>query len=630
MPYIRYRLEVKGIVEQDRLLKQYFGHDGFRNGQKPLIDAILTGRDVLGVMPTGAGKSVCYQLPALMLPGTTLVVSPLISLMKDQVTALTAMGIPAACINSMLSSGEYAQVLRRASLEEYKILYVAPERLMTADFQRLCRTAHIPLVAVDEAHCVSQWGQDFRPSYLDIAGFIADLPQRPAVGAFTATATDAVKADIVKLLGLRDPLSVTTGFDRPNLFFDVQTPQDKFAWVLDYLRRHEGQSGIVYCATRKAVDQTCQKLVQRGVSATRYHAGLPDDERRQNQEDFVYDHRRVMVATNAFGMGIDKSNISFVLHYNMPKNIESYYQEAGRAGRDGTAAQCVLLFSAGDVQTARYLINASSENEALSEAQRQEVRRLDLLRLRQMTDYCKTSGCYRRFLLRYFGEQAPERCGGCGNCVNEQRQVDITLQAQKILSGVARVERRYPGSLGTTLIVRMLHGSQEQRVRQLGLETLSTYGIMVDTDRSKIREYIDALVEQGYLVQTTGSFPVLQTTERAWEVLRGKARVTCAERIARAEAPARQRSGDRQNAMPEDGLYGALRSLRLELAKAEGVPAYVVFSNATLADMAIKRPSTMEEFLDVSGVGEYKAARYGKAFLDAIREWEENTGNGLV
>ena len=630
MLYIRYRLEVKKSVEQDRLLKQYFGHDGFRNGQKPLIDAILTGRDVLGVMPTGAGKSVCYQLPALMLPGTTLVVSPLISLMKDQVTALAAMGIPAACINSMLSSGEYAQVLRHASQEEYKVLYVAPERLMNAGFQRLCRTVSIPLVAVDEAHCVSQWGQDFRPSYLDIAGFIADLPQRPVVGAFTATATDAVKADIVKLLGLRDPLSVTTGFDRPNLFFDVQTPRDKFAWVLDYLRRHEDQSGIVYCATRKAVDQTCQKLVQHGVSATRYHAGLPDEERRQNQEDFVYDRRRVMVATNAFGMGIDKSNISFVLHYNMPKNVESYYQEAGRAGRDGTAARCVLLFSAGDVQTARYLINTSSENEALSEAQRQEVRRLDLLRLRQMTDYCKTSGCYRRFLLRYFGEQTPERCGSCGNCASEQRQVDITLQAQKILSGVVRVERRYPGSLGTTLIVRMLHGSQEQRVRQLGLETLSTYGIMADIDRSKIREYIDALVEQGYLMQTTGSFPVLQTTERAWEVLRGKARVTCAERIERAEAPTRQRSGDRRNAPPEDGLYGALRSLRLELARAEGVPAYVVFSNAALADMAVKRPTTMDEFLNVSGVGEYKAARYGKAFMDAIREWEENAVKGLM
>ena len=612
------------MVEKTRFLKHYFGHDAFRNGQEPLIDAIMAGRDALGVMPTGAGKSVCYQLPAVMLPGTTLVVSPLISLMKDQVAALSAMGIPAACINSMLTSEEYIEVLRQAGHGAYKILYVAPERLTTAGFLRLCQSLSIPLVAVDEAHCVSQWGQDFRPSYLDIAGFIEGLPQRPVVGAFTATATDAVKSDIVKLLALRDPFCVTTGFDRPNLYFDVKTPRDKFGWVLDYVRRHGDQAGIVYCATRKAVDQTCQKLVQHGITATRYHAGLPDDERRRNQEDFVYDRRRVMVATNAFGMGIDKSNISFVLHYNMPKNIESYYQEAGRAGRDGSAAQCVLLFSAGDVQTAKYLINASSENEALSEAKRQEVRRQDMERLRQMTDYCKTSGCYRHFLLRYFGERSPERCGSCGNCTAKTQQTDITVQAQKILSGVARVERRFPSGLGTTLVVRMLHGSREQRVQQLRLDGLSTYGIMRDTDRMKIREYIDVLVEQGYLTQTTGSFPVLQTTSRAWEVLRGQTRVTYARREEQAEPTVRRKAAERRTVAPEDSLFEALRRLRAELAKAEGVPAYVVFSNATLADMAVKRPADMVDFLDVSGVGEYKAARYGRAFLKAIQNWESN------
>jgi ATP-dependent DNA helicase RecQ len=399
-------------------------------------------------------------------------------------------------------------------------------------------------------------------------------------------------------------------------------PRDKFSWVLDYVRRHGEQAGIVYCATRKAVDQTCQKLVQHGVSATRYHAGLDDDERRRNQEDFVYDRRRVMVATNAFGMGIDKSNISFVLHYNMPKNIESYYQEAGRAGRDGSAAQCVLLFSAGDVQTAKYLINAPSENEALSEAERQEIRRQDMERLRQMTGYCKTSGCYRRFLLNYFGEHSMESCGSCGNCTAQTRRTDITVQAQKILSGVARVERRFPGSLGTTLIVRMLHGSKEQRVMQLGLDDFSTYGIMRDTDRMKIREYIDVLVEQGYLVQTSGSFPVLQTTDRAWEALRGKATVAYAMREERAEPTARRRTAERRATAPEDSLFEALRGLRTELARAEGVPAYVVFSNATLADMAAKRPADMVDFMDVSGVGEYKAARYGRAFLEVIRNWE--------
>ncbi|MBQ9740947.1 MAG: RecQ family ATP-dependent DNA helicase, partial [Kiritimatiellae bacterium] len=333
-------------MESTKLLKRYFGHEAFRVGQKQLIDALLTGRDVLGVMPTGAGKSVCYQLPAIMLDGLTLVISPLISLMKDQVTGLTAMGIPAAYINSMLSPREYEDTFDSAGRGQYKILYVAPERLLTNDFQRLCQRITIPLIAVDEAHCVSQWGQDFRPSYLDIAKFIRRMTKRPVVGAFTATATEVVKADIVKLLELRNPLNMTTGFDRPNLFFDVERPQEKFARVSAYIREHEGQAGIIYCATRKTVEQVCEKLVQSGVSATRYHAGLSDEERRRNQEDFVYDRRRVMVATNAFGMGIDKSNISFVLHYNMPKNIESYYQEAGRAGRDGAAAQCVLFFSA--------------------------------------------------------------------------------------------------------------------------------------------------------------------------------------------------------------------------------------------------------------------------------------------
>lgn len=604
------------------MLKTYFGHESFRDGQKPLIDSILAGRDVMGVMPTGAGKSVCYQLPAMMLSGLTLVISPLISLMKDQVTALTSMGIPAACIHSMLSPQEYADTFYLAGQGKYKILYVAPERLLTADFQTLSQGIRIPLVAVDEAHCVSQWGQDFRPSYLDIAKYISSLSERPVVGAFTATATEIVKADIVKLLELQNPLSVTTGFDRPNLFFDVEKPKDKFGRVLDYIREHEGQAGIVYCATRKAVDQTCQKLVQNGISATRYHAGLPDGERRQNQEDFVYDRRRVMVATNAFGMGIDKSNISFVLHYNMPKNIESYYQEAGRAGRDGAAAQCVLFYSPSDVQTAKFLINASVENEALSEEEHKNVFMQDMERLRQMTGYCKTGGCFRRYLLHYFGESASENCGNCGNCIGEKRQVDITVQAQKILSAVARVARRYPNGLGVTLIVRMLHGSGEQRIRQLGLDTLPTYGIMSDTDRMKIREYIDVLTEQGYLMQTAGNYPVLFITERAWAVLRGKERVIYTTRREQPMKPVGRHRRDIPTAGNDDSLYEALRNLRTELAKAEGVPAYVVFSNATLADMAVKCPQSMRELLDVSGIGKYKAERYGQAFLDVIQKWE--------
>ena len=616
--------EMNSKMESTKLLKRYFGHETFRVGQKQLIDALLTGRDVLGVMPTGAGKSVCYQLPAMMLDGLTLVISPLISLMKDQVTGLTAMGIPAAYINSMLSPREYEDTFDSAGRGQYKILYVAPERLLTNDFQRLCQRITIPLIAVDEAHCVSQWGQDFRPSYLDIAKFIRRMTKRPVVGAFTATATEVVKADIVKLLELRNPLNMTTGFDRPNLFFDVERPREKFARVSAYIREHEGQAGIIYCATRKTVEQVCEKLVQSGVSATRYHAGLSDEERRRNQEDFVYDRRRVMVATNAFGMGIDKSNISYVLHYNMPKNIESYYQEAGRAGRDGAAAQCVLFFSAGDVQTAKYLINASNENEALSEEERREVYLRDMERLRRMTGYCKTSGCFRHYLLQYFGEHAPDKCDNCGNCVGERSQADITVPAQKILSAVVRVERRFPGSLGITLIVRMLHGSGEQRIRQLGLDAFPTYGIMRDTDRMKIREYIDALTEQGYLTQTEGSFPVLRVTDRAWDVLRGKTRVTAAVRPEKRAEPIHKRKKGEYSLDKDDGLFEALRALRTELAKAEGVPAYVVFSNAALVDMAVKRPHDMREFLNISGVGEYKANRYGRAFLDAIGKWEEN------
>lgn len=610
-------------MDDIKLLKHYFGHERFRDGQEPLIDSILAGRDVVGVMPTGAGKSVCYQLPAIMLPGMTLVISPLISLMKDQVAALTSMGIPAACINSMLSPGEYADVFCLVGQGKYKILYVAPERLLTADFQALSRSVQISLIAVDEAHCVSQWGQDFRPRYLDIARYIRGLVKRPVVGAFTATATETVRADIVKLLELQNPLCVTTGFDRPNLFFDVEKPRDKFSRALEYVREHEGQAGIIYCATRKLVDQVCQNLIRNGVSATRYHAGLDDEERRQNQEDFVYDRRRVMVATNAFGMGIDKSNISFVLHYNMPKNIESYYQEAGRAGRDGAAAQCVLLFSSGDVQTARYLINNSADNEALSGEERAIVYAQDMERLRHMTGYCKTGGCFRQYLLHYFGEDAPARCGNCGNCTGEKRQLDITVPAQKILSAVTRVERRFPGSLGITLIVRMLHGSSEQRIRQLGLDTFSTYGIMRDTGRMVIRKYIDALVEQGYLTQTAGSYPVLFTTKRAWAVLRGKERVVYSARYEPPAKPVGKKKRDIQSDGKNNGLYEVLCILRTDLARTEGVPAYVVFSNATLADMALKRPHTPRDFLDVSGVGEYKARRYGSAFLDAIQKWEE-------
>ena len=624
-----FQMRMVFTIDKFALLKQYFGHSKFRPGQEVLIDALLSGRDVLGVMPTGAGKSICYQLPALLMPGLTLVISPLISLMKDQVTALSQVGIPSAYINSTLTADQYREVFRRAKSGAYKIIYVAPERLTTANFLQFAGETEISLLAVDEAHCVSQWGQDFRPSYLKIAEFAGSLSRRPVVGAFTATATAEVKDDIEKLLLLQNPLRITTGFDRPNLYFEVVRPKSKDAYLRAFLAGRPGQSGIVYCATRKTVESVCENLRQNGIAATRYHAGLEDAERKQNQEDFVYDRSRVMVATNAFGMGIDKSNVSFVVHYNMPKNIESYYQEAGRAGRDGEKAHCVLLFSAGDIQTAKFLINNAEENKALSEGEQELVRKRDLQRLDQMVAYCKTTGCLRAYLLKYFGENAAN-CGNCGNCIGEIVQQDITVEAQKILSAVARVEKKYTFALGLTLIVHMLHGSKEQRVIQLGLDKLPTYGIMRDTDRTQIRDYIDCLIREGYLILTGDEYPVLRMTGQAKQVLfHGEKVLYTWRKKTRAEKTAFPRKGTKAvPAQADEGLFAHLKVLRTKLAQEENVPAYIIFSNAALADMAAKQPRSMAEFLQVTGVGEVKAARYGQTFLEEIHNWMKEAGHG--
>ncbi len=610
-------------MDKLEMLKGFFGHTGFRTGQEELVDALLAGRDVLGVMPTGAGKSICYQLPALMLPGMALVVSPLISLMKDQVAALVQAGAPAGYINSSLTPGQCAEALRRAARGVYKLLYIAPERLLLPEILQLARQAEISLLAVDEAHCVSQWGQDFRPSYLQISQFVEQLPRRPAVGAFTATATAQVKEDMEKLLELRAPLRVTTGFDRPNLFFEVVRPKSKDRYLREFLSARQEQSGIVYCATRKLVESVCQGLNQQGVAATRYHAGLSDQERRQNQEDFVFDRARVMVATNAFGMGIDKSNVSFVVHYNMPKNMESYYQEAGRAGRDGEPAHCVLLFAPGDVRTARFLIDNASDNEALSEEEREQVRRQDLQRLERMTSYCCATGCLRAFLLSYFGEEAPASCGGCGNCVSELETRDLTVEAQKILSGVARVEKKYRKGLGESLILRMLRGSKDQRVRELGLDSLSTYGIMGDVSREQLRDYIDFLIEKEYLRLDGEEFPVVRLGSRARGVLFQGEPVRYARRKPdRAEKM--QSSGGNAPLEGEQGeLYEALRALRNRLAAEAEVPGYIVFSNAVLAALARSQPENMDQLRDVQGIGERKSQRYGKAFLEEIAAWKQ-------
>ena len=558
----------------------------------------------------------------MLLPGLTLVISPLISLMQDQVAALRQSGIEAACIHSGMEEQEYWNIVQRARLGQYKLLYVAPERLETDGFLSLVSGIRVSLVAVDEAHCVSQWGQDFRPSYLRIASFLEKLSPRPPVGAFTATATGQVKQDIARLLELRDPVSITTGFDRPNLYFAVERPRDKDRFVEDYILDHPDKSGIVYCATRKTVELVCNQLRRAKIAATRYHAGLEAEERRKNQEDFVYDRRRVMVATNAFGMGIDKSNVGFVIHYNMPKNIENYYQEAGRAGRDGSSAECILLYSLGDVQTARFLIQNSHDNEELSEEQAVQIQRLDLQRLDRMVAYCKTTRCLRGFLLEYFGQRQTGNCGNCSNCRGDFMQTDITTEAQKILSGVARIEKRWPGGLGVVALVQMLRGSKDKNTLKRGLDTLPTYGIMQHTSPARMRLYLDALEEQGYIINTQGEYPVVRLAADAKEVLFNGKTVTMTERKA-AEKPnktSKTKEVGVQADLPQD-LYERLRAVRSELAQKQHVPAYIILSNASLAEMASKRPRTTGDLMRISGVGEARAHRYGQKFLQAIAEY---------
>ena len=610
------------------ILKKYFGHDTFRPGQTEIISALLSGRDALCVMPTGAGKSVCYQIPALLLPGVTLVISPLISLMKDQVNALTHAGIPAAYVNSSLTPAQYRRVLDLMDAGVYKLVYVAPERLDLEDFRSLCRSMTISLVAVDEAHCVSQWGQDFRPSYLRILSFVDCLPQRPTVGAFTATATDVVREDIARILELHDPVRLTTGFDRPNLYFAVRTPKDKNAELLSLIAERTDRSGIVYCATRRDVEEVCDLLTDNGFAATRYHAGLTDGERRGNQEDFLYDRKTVMVATNAFGMGIDKSNVSYVIHYNMPKSMEAYYQEAGRAGRDGSPADCILLYARKDVATARFLVEHAEPNPDMTEEQAAAVRRQDEERLRQMTFYCTTADCLRGFILKYFGETAPMHCGNCSNCDEDNggETVDITIHAQMILSCVARTGQR----LGVTVIVGILRGSVADRVMSAGLDRQTTYGLMKECTAHYIRAVIRHLCAVGYLTQTDGEYPVLKLTGTSGEVLyqrvplemRYAAQVTKEKKPkpAKKQRGSAARAGlDTENAR----LFNLLRDVRSDLAAEAHIPAYYIVNDATLADMCRKRPHTRAEFLDVSGIGEHKAGLYGQIFMGAIRDFEE-------
>lgn len=603
-------------MDAKQILREVFGYEAFRGGQEPLIRSILSGRDTLGIMPTGAGKSLCYQVPALAMEGITVVVSPLISLMKDQVEALIQAGVPAAYLNSSLTPMQFQKAMERTRAGAYKILYAAPERLETESFLSFAKEAEISMVCVDEAHCVSQWGQDFRPSYRRIPELIRALSKRPVVSAFTATATAQVRDDIVRLLELSDPFVLTTGFDRPNLYFEVQQPKDKQAALLKILNDRPGRSAIVYCATRKGVEEVTERLLKEGISAARYHAGLSEEERRENQEDFLYDRKTVMVATNAFGMGIDKSNVSLVVHYNMPKNPESYYQEAGRAGRDGSAADCILLYSGQDVVTDRFLIDKAGEDGELDPETAAAVRALDLERLKTMTFYCHTAQCLRGYLLRYFGEEAPETCGNCSNCLKAFEVSDVTVEAQKILSCVSRMRQRF----GAKMVCDVLRGSKSERIRQLGLDRLSTYGILSNLPETSLREIIRGLQEQELLRDSGGEYPVLKLTEGSLSVLRGERKVEIRKSRALAEKTEQKKRSAAVEEKAEPALYEKLRNLRGELARKQRVPAYVVFTDAALADMCRKKPKTPEEFLEVSGVGQKKLERYGEVFLKAIRE----------
>lgn len=604
-------------------LKQIFGYDTFRSGQEELIDSLLCGRDVLGIMPTGAGKSICYQLPALLMEGITLVISPLISLMKDQVNALTQTGVSAAYLNSSLSQRQYEAALSNAEQEKYKIIYVAPERLTTTRFENFIQHIKIAAVIVDEAHCISQWGHDFRPSYLDIKTFLAALDNCPVVGAFTATATEKVRADILARLSLKEPHVLVTGFDRQNLHFETRLPREKNQELLRLIMERSGQSGIVYCSTRANVDEICELMTQRGISATRYHAGLGTDERQKNQNDFVHDRKNIIVATNAFGMGIDKSNVSFVIHYNMPKNVESYYQEAGRAGRDGEPADCILLYSPKDVQINRFLINYSQDlKEDISPEALETIRKNNLKLLKVMTLYCNTTECLRRYILRYFGESAPIYCGNCSNCNQNYDTVNITVDTQKIISCVARIERM-GRSVGKTMVANILHGSSTLKISRNGYEALSTYGIMADTPVHRIIYTIEYLIEQGYLSISDDEYPVLATNTKSAAGLQGETPIIM--RLPREKEPSVSKQKRTSDIAVDRSLFKKLVTLRRALAKESDVPAYVVFSDASLRDMCKKKPLTDDEFLSVSGVGQAKLKKYGGVFIQAIHSHKKQT-----
>ncbi|RFU66055.1 DNA helicase RecQ [Peribacillus glennii] len=591
------------MLEQARqYLKQYFGYDSFRSGQEAIIQSVLNGTNTAGIMPTGGGKSLCYQIPALIFPAVTLVISPLISLMKDQVDTLLQNGIPAAFLNSSLSAQEADKRMGDAKKGAYKLLYIAPERLENRFFLESLKELDISLVAIDEAHCISQWGHDFRPSYLKIQALVDRLPSKPVILGLTATATTAVQHDICRSLGISGDDVVSTGFSRDNLFFSVVKGTNKSTYLKNYLARNNNESGIIYAATRKEVDSLYTLLTKKGIKAGRYHAGMNETDRSMQQDAFLQDDLAVMVATNAFGMGIDKSNVRFVIHYQTPKNMESYYQEAGRAGRDGLQSECILLYSPQDLQIQRFLIDQSDSPESRKE---QELKKLNL-----MKDFCHTEGCLQAFILKYFGQADADDCGHCENCLDERASHDVTVEAQMVLSCIVRMGERF----GKTLVSQVLAGSKNKKIEDFGFQKMTTYGIMRQQSAKSIADFIDFLTAREYIEMSGGQFPVLKITQEGKNVLIGKENVLRRETITI------------QAMVEDDTLFEQLRALRREIARAEGIPPFIVFSDATLKDMSARIPRSEAEFLEVKGVGKQKQERYGKQFLKAIEDYMHNTG----
>ena len=586
------------LEQATTILRDYFGYDSFRVGQENVIENVLRGDDSLCVMPTGGGKSVCYQVPALVMEGTVLVISPLISLMKDQVDALHEAGISAAYINSTMSTEEYQLTMEATIRGEYSLLYIAPERLNSPSFTNRLQLMNVSMVAIDEAHCISQWGHDFRPSYRNIRNMITLFHEKPVVLALTATATPAVREDICAQLGITDENTVMTGFERENLAFSVVKGQNREKFVKDYVKKNDGEAGIIYAATRKAVDQVHEMLLKSGVKVVKYHAGLSDMERQLGQEQFFKDEASIMVATNAFGMGIDKSNIRYVIHYQMPRNMESYYQEAGRAGRDGIDSDCTLIFSSQDVQTQRFLIDQSQDESRIP---------AELEKLQLMIDYCHTETCLQKFIVTYFGETVVEACGRCANCTDTRESTDVTEDVQKVLSCVIRMGQRF----GKTMISQVLTGSRNKKVIDFKFDKLSTYGIMKGQSAKDISDFIEFIISENYLGVENGQFPTIYVGELGKDVLTGQVQVYRKVSVATKQIT------------KDSPLFEELRALRRQIAQDAGVPPFVVFSDKSLQDMVSKMPTTDEEFLDVNGVGLMKLERYGEPFMNEIKTYQQ-------